>query len=214
MSLSRYGIRIDTSLGPKYEQICSKKIEEALSATHYDVANAILWLYAKSPDTIDGNSYNLIYDPKAPKIARIYKWNYETKLWEPYEDNGTTSPKVKFFDSFIRILENIKNCLYIKARDLDYSEKDVIFGITRKINILIGKCKTVGYKNTVWKEIIDDISKQFIIRCNDVSKQIPLEDGTLYDIASGMRTPADYYTYSVKDSNNGNTGMYLNIIRN
>lgn len=56
---------------------------------------------------------------------------------KPYEDNGRSGPKVKFFDLFIRILEYIKNSLYIKARDLDYLGRNIMFDVTRKINILI-----------------------------------------------------------------------------
>lgn len=190
--------------GPKYTEICGQKIEKSLSSYHDDVADAILYLYGKSLDTIYNNIYTIIYEPK---VARIYEWNYETKLWERYDEkkdnNHEISPKEEYFIGFITILEEIRRIIGKKVHEsIDDAFRYNGECLIKKITILIGKCKTVQYKNNVWKSIIAIISKDFIRNSNNVSRELPLNDGTLYNIVTGerrIRTPDDYYTYLVPE---------------
>lgn len=71
----------------------------------------------------------------------------------------------------------------------------------KRITQLIGKLKTVAFKASLWTECREIISRNFLAKCDRVSNELPLNDGTLYNIFTGesrIRTVNDYYTFCVQ----------------
>lgn len=219
MSISPFDIALLTKLGPEYDKKCTMAIKVSLSGLDYDIAYAMLWTNTKSSDMINNDRFGLIYDStKSKRInkSRLYEWNYETKLWEPY-DNPECILKIKYFDVFNGLLKSLRMLLSRKIHESkDDSIRECGESDMRSVTKVIRKCSMIGSMNTIWKCIKEIVSMNFSDRCNNASKQLPLNDGTLYNIENKerrMRTPNDLYTYTVNDSSVVAPGLYLNVIR-
>jgi len=132
----------------RYQNESISKMEKALSEHHDDVANAMLFTYCKSPDTIDiDNAYTIIYNPVDLKL---YEWDYESKLWiccDEMKKYKGKSPSVYFFDDLWIRYKNIRSTLSRKIHESNDETFKNNGEITMKgITILMRKLKLMTFK--------------------------------------------------------------------
>jgi P4 family phage/plasmid primase-like protien len=175
-------------------------LEKALSGYHTDIANAILFYCFKPIEIMDiPDCYSIIYDTDT---SEIYLWNLEQLLWKPHDHLIQGShPKIRAFDDIIGRYTDIRSLFIkqIKESDNDSFKNESDLKI-KKITSLIGKLKTRQYKESVWKEVLEQVEIKFSTYCDKVSANLPLNNGTLFNIftyESRLRTPKDFYTFTI-----------------
>jgi hypothetical protein len=206
MSLNEYGIKIFTTLGDEHNKMCLEQLDKALSGHYYDVAELLVSLYMTNSE----NTYDLLYDSSDSRIykndiSRIYEWDSKTKLWKHYNKTNTDArsnfPNKKCLKYFIPLLDEMRKTIRDTVdKSFNLSFKDNGLFHINNITKLMLKCRCVSFKSRIWNEIKSIICEKFIKDSDNMLDELPLIDGTLYNISTGvrrMRTPNDFYTYSV-----------------
>lgn len=142
-----------------HNEMLSPLMEKALSGYHRDVVNAMLFMFCKSPDTIDEfGEYTHRYDSVS---CNMYIWNYKSKIWECYEEQPGKlggSPREKYFDFLI---ERIYKARDVLAAQVHKSTDDAFKAngdlTIKRMTKLIGSLSTVSYMDSVWKLFINKV---------------------------------------------------------
>lgn len=194
-----------------YVRKCNDKVWKATNLSHTDVAKLMVWIFCKVPELVnEKESYTHIYDEKK-KI--IYEWDSDIKLWVIWNQNNKSSNiihkrdnfdcKISYFNELDRKLHEVRLALTKRRHELnDELNDDVKISIIEHEILLLFKlmCKLKGsgYRNSVWREFLEILTKESPINWNDTSRYQPIEGGKLYDIVtntSRMRLCTDYYTF-------------------
>lgn len=179
-----------------YLQMYEKKIKRCSSSiVSEDFAKTMLFVLAKSSDTIDDEGYSLIYD-RSSHI--IYRWNDQTKLWNPYSDNKTGSSRESMFNAFIKFIKDLRSVY--NERYHESSDESFQYNTNSKMTVMteiIANMKKRPFKNHVWEELLSIITVYFSGEKDRVSENVPISNGLLFNIITGQsrkRTYGNYYT--------------------
>jgi hypothetical protein len=173
-------------------------MEEALTASHTDVADAIKFIYYNSMEG-DHEGFTFIENLDDEKK---YRWNKETKLWgiENITKQGD-HPMVLYFDDLKKSYENTLVTLRRQLREInDDTQKSTCELTIRKIHSLISKLSSIPFKNAVWKELSLKAQMHMDQYKDPITRIIPMNDGNNINIFTNEIIPRifDGTTGSIK----------------
>lgn len=191
----------------RHDEMSQKFLDDAITGGQLDMAKAILFCLFKPPELMDTNNrYTIIYDPDDHKT---YHWNNKTLLWqEPDKSKQENDLSIISFDNIIWrynrmcdiLVNQIKesdNVLMVETANVNANANAKI----RDIRKLLEKLQFRSNRVSIWKDVLDRAVLSFSTCRDKVSAELPLNDGTLFNIFTHeirRRNIMDLYTFTLE----------------